>query len=153
MRRIIGALFLVLMFAGLVPVFARFGYAWIGPHFGAPLLVFERTDSKLFLLIGFLAVTPVLWALFPQLFARRENHSFSFRQALAIGVTIAGLLSLTKVLFGGDYLATARSFAEARGYIACPMNKFGAWDKALMVTNLNACREPDFLWPIFESEA
>ena len=152
MRTIFYALVVILAVIFLAPIGVRFGYAWIGPYLGVPLLVFERDDSKLILLRAFVVLAPVLWALFPRLFVQDEPQPVSFWQPIAGVILVSCVFALSTVLIGGNYLTKARAYAGGRGYIACPLPKYKTWNKALMARDLKACREPGYFWPIFEAE-
>ncbi len=137
-----------LMLLALSPFFARLGYSWAGPHLDAPLLVFDRRDPNLVLMILLIAVTPLVYWICPGLF--KPKPKISLRECVVIGVTVSGLIGFNKAVFGGDYLSTAQQYAVQYGYTACSEDIFS---EAILAVSTDACAEPGLFWPIQAPDA
>jgi len=134
------------MLALLAPMMIRLAYSWAGPHVGAPLLVFDSHDPNLFLLIGIILVTPVVWIFCPQLFV--PNPKLGLKECIIIGFAISGILGFSKALFSDDYLETARQYSQRHGYLACSDEFASRFSEAVMVRDLDACADPGLFWPV-----
>lgn len=118
--------------------------SWLSVSAGPALVVFDGRDTKLMLVWVAIAAMAIHFAICPEEWStgQRRSKQTSRKNAMLIGASVAGILSLQQFVFSGGYLAQAEEFARAHGYsIVCDEISYKYGRELIMAKSKLACED------------